>query len=143
MRSNGWVVAAVLLVLGCMPGDGSRLLGIGGSGGGGGSGSVALAFAVQPAGANEDDIITPAIQIVARDSLGNTDVTFTGTVTVALGNNPTGAFLLGTKTIPAVFGVASFGDLAVDRPGSGCTLSATAVGATTAKSGAFNIVSAP
>jgi hypothetical protein len=98
MRPMRWGLSgAVLLVLGCMPGTGSRLLGIGGSGGGGGAGSVALAFAVQPAGATEDEIITPAIQIVARDSLGHTDVTFTFTLTATAAGATTaksGAFAI-------------------------------------------------
>jgi hypothetical protein len=88
------------------------------------------------------EIITPAIQVVALDTLGNTDVNFTGAVTVTLSANPTGAFLDGTRTIAAVSGVASFGDVVVDRAGTGYTLRATASGATAATSNGFNIATA-
>jgi hypothetical protein len=107
---------------------------------GGGTAQDALAFTVQPAGAGAGEIITPPIQVTARDTLGNTDQTFTGNVTIRLLANPTGAFLTGTKTVAAVFGVASFGDLSVDKLGSGYTLVASAVGATQTASGAFAIV---
>lgn len=129
------------LAAGCFPGAGSGLTGIGG-GDGSGAQQRTLAFAVQPSNANEGEIITPAIQVAARDSLGNTDVTFTGNVTVALGANSVGGFLEGTKTVAAVFGVASFGDLSVDRPGSYALL-ATASGATAATSAGFTIVTPP
>ena len=85
-------------------------------------------------------IMTPAITVVARDTLGNIDVTFSGSVTVELAANTDGAFLDGTKTVAAVSGVASFGDLSVDKAGSGFTLVATATGAALATSAAFNIV---
>jgi hypothetical protein len=98
-----------------------------------------LAFTVQPSGAIVDEIITPAVQVAAQDSLGNTDLTFIGNVTVSLGTNPVGANLEGTRTVGAVFGVASFGDLSIDRAATGYRLFATASGATAATSAAFNI----
>ena len=106
----------------------------------GGTVQDALAFTVQPTGAPAGEILTPAIVVVARDTLGNTDPTFGGNVTIALGVNPTGAFLNGTKTVAAVSGVARFGDLSVDRAGGGYTLLANATGATAAASAAFAIV---
>ena len=108
------------------------------SNGGGGATADALAFTVQPASAAAGDIITPAIQVAARDTLGNVDLDFTGNVTVALGANATGATLGGTRTVAAVSGVASFGDLIVDKTGT-YTLNANAAGATTAASAAFAI----
>ncbi|MGH7529266.1 MAG: hypothetical protein ACREMN_02695, partial [Gemmatimonadales bacterium] len=64
-------------------------------------------------------------------------------VSLRIGANPTGAFLRGTLNVAAVNGVASFGDLTVDRPGNGFTIVATAPGAQTATSAAFNIVTPP
>jgi hypothetical protein len=105
----------------------------------GGTPTDQLAFPVQPSGAVAGRIITPAVQVAALDSLGNTDLSFTGAVTVSLGNNPGGGFLGGTRTVGAVNGVASFGDLTVSSAGTGYTLVASASGATDATSNAFNI----
>jgi hypothetical protein len=106
----------------------------------GGTEQLTLAFSSQPSGAAAGDIMTPAITVVARDTLGNTDVTFAGTVTIVLAGNTSGAFLGGTKSVAAFSGVASFGDLTVDRVGSGFILLASAPGATPAASAAFEIV---
>jgi len=105
----------------------------------GGTPTDQLAFPVQPSGAVASQIITPAVQVAALDSLGNTDLSFRGAVTVSLGNNPVGGFLGGTRTVGAVNGVASFGDLSVSSAGTGYTLVAAASGAKNATSKAFNI----
>jgi hypothetical protein len=108
----------------------------------GGAARHTLAFVVQPAGAAAGDIITPAIQVAARDTLGNTDPTFAANVTIRLRANPTGGFLGGTATVASVFGVANFGNLTVSAPGSGYTLVATAPGAAAAVSAGFTIAEA-
>src|SRR5437867_7360545 len=64
---------------------------------------------------------------------------FTGSITVALGNNPGGSTLGGPTTVAAVNGVAGFSALTLDKTGTGYWLTATATGLTTAASGAFNI----
>jgi hypothetical protein len=130
-------IVVALVVAAC---DGTVQVVTGISREGGGTALDALAFTVQPAGAAAGDIITPAIQVAARDTLGNTDQTFTGNVTIGLLADPTGAFLTGTTTVAAVSGVATFGDLTVDKVGSGYTLAASATGATPTTSGAFAIV---
>ena len=109
----------------------------------GGTSADQLAFSVQPQNAVARQIITPAVQVTALDALGNTDVSFTGDVTVSLGTNPGGGFLGGTLTVGAVNGVASFGDLTVSSAGTGYTLvaSAPASGAKSATSNAFDITS--
>jgi len=109
----------------------------------GGTSADQLAFTVQPHRAVARQIITPAVQVTALDPLGNTDVSFTGQVTVSLGTNPGGGFLGGTLTVGAVNGVASFGDLTVSSAGTGYTLvaSAPASGAKSATSNAFDITS--
>ena len=136
MRLTGLVLA--LTAVACDP-TAPVVIGIS-TGGGGGGGAHTLAFIVQPSGAVVDQIITPAIQVAARDTLGNTDPAFTGTVTIALGSNPNGASLNGTTTVALVSGIALFGDLSVDKVGNGYTLVATVAGATSATSGAFAIV---
>lgn len=106
---------------------------------GGVSPTVRLAFTVQPSNAIAGQIITPAIQVTAQNPLGNPDSGFTANVTVAIATNPVGGILGGTKVVAPVGGVASFGDLTVDRPGTGYTLTASAPGATDATSTSFNV----
>jgi len=104
------------------------------------SGDV-LAFAVQPSNATAGDVITPAIQVAILDSLGTPDSSFTGSVTVAIAGNPVGGNLRGTRSVAATNGVALFGDLSIDRAGSGYTLRAGATGMTSVTSASFNILS--
>jgi hypothetical protein len=108
------------------------------SGGGPGAGDV-IAFAVQPSTAIASQIITPAIQVAVRDSLGIPDSSFTGNVTIAIGTNPGGGTLSGTGSVAAVNGVALFGDLSIDRAGNGYTLNAQANGMSSVTSASFNI----
>ena len=87
--------------------------------------------------------IAPAVQIKALDNLGNLVKTFTGTtVTVGLAANPGGGTLSGTVSKPAAAGVVSFSDLAINRTGTGYTLTADATGLTGATSAAFAISAA-
>ncbi|HYU01108.1 MAG TPA: Ig-like domain-containing protein, partial [Gemmatimonadales bacterium] len=83
--------------------------------------------------------ISPAVQVAARDAQGNLVTGFTGSVTVALGTNPSGGTLAGTTTVTAVSGVATFGNLSVDKVGTGYTLAAAATGLAGATSGPFNV----
>ncbi|PYP07464.1 MAG: hypothetical protein DMD59_14705, partial [Gemmatimonadetes bacterium] len=102
-----------------------------------------LAFTVQPSNATAGSTISPPVQVAARDGAGNTDATFSGTITVALGTNPSGGTLSGTRSVAAVNGVASFSNLSIDRAGSGYTLTATATGLTGATSASFTITAPP
>src|SRR5207245_1268371 len=83
--------------------------------------------------------ITPAVQVTAQDGLGNTVTTFTGTVTVAIGNNPGGGTLSGTATVAAVGGVATLANLSINKVGTGYTLTAAATGLATGSSTGFNV----
>src|SRR5439155_1230703 len=98
-----------------------------------------LVFTVQPSSATAGAVITPAAQVTAQDGLGNTVTGFTGTVTLAFGNNPGSATLGGTTSVAAAGGVATFANLAVNRTGTGYTLTASATGLTTTGSAAFDI----
>lgn len=109
------------------------------SGGGGTGAGDVLAFAVQPSAAIAGQIITPPIQVAVRDSLGIPDSSFTGDVTIAIGTNPTGGTLSGTASVATVHGVALFGDLRIDRAGTGYTLIAQANGMSPVTSASFNI----
>ena len=132
------VLGAVIAAAACDP-IGRSVTGISRGGGNGGDAQRALAFTVQPSSAIVGDNIIPAIEVTVRDTLENTDSSFGGSVTVALGANPAGAFLQGTKSVAVVFGVARFGELSVNRAGTGFTLVATASGASSATSAAFDI----
>src|SRR5207253_11031296 len=83
--------------------------------------------------------ITPAVQVTALDAAGNPVPSFTGPVTVALGNNPGGSTLGGTTTVAAVGGVATFSDLSLDKTSSGYGLTATAAGLSSTTSSSFTI----
>jgi hypothetical protein len=126
-----------LVTSACIGGQGSGLVGIAGGNGSNGKPPV-LGFFVQPNSANVGQIITPPVQIVARDSLGSVASTFSGSISISLASNPTGATLSGTKVRGAVNGIASFGDLSLDKAGT-YTLQASASGAAAVTSNAFTI----
>src|SRR6185437_4050288 len=98
-----------------------------------------LAFTQQPSTTVAGAAITPAVQVTALDPAGNLVPGFSGSITLAFGNNPGGSTLGGTTTVAAVNGVASFGDLSANKTGTGYWLTATATGLNTATSSAFTI----
>src|SRR5207245_10147893 len=63
----------------------------------------------------------------------------TGNGSVARGAHPGGATLAGTTTVAAVAGVATFGNLSVDKAGTGYTLTTSATGLTGQPSASFII----
>src|SRR5438034_60754 len=101
-----------------------------------------LVFSVQPVTTAAGAAITPAVQVTARDALENTATGFTGNVTVTLAANPTGGTLSGTTVVAASAGIATFSGLAINKAGTGYTLSATAAGQTGPTSTAFDITPA-
>ena len=107
--------------------------------GGGGSGPDALAFTVQPSSATAGNIITPAMQVQVRDSLGNPDSSFASGITMSISVNPVGGRLSGSLTVAPVNGIAVFGDLVISQSGAGYVLQAAAPGATNASSTSFTI----
>jgi hypothetical protein len=82
------------------------------------AGTTTAPLNVTAASASQLAVITPAgpiltggkftVSVQAVDPFGNVDLTFKGQVTLALGNNPTGAILGGTLTATAARGVATF-----------------------------------
>ncbi|HEX9504765.1 MAG TPA: hypothetical protein VGA62_02045, partial [Acidimicrobiia bacterium] len=98
-----------------------------------------LVFTTQPVSTTAGGTITPAVVVTAKDGFGNTVTSFTGSVTIAIGTNPGGGVLSGTLSHNAVAGVATFNNLSLDKAATGYTLSATAIGLTSATNGAFNI----
>ncbi|HEY6225392.1 MAG TPA: hypothetical protein VIW26_16535, partial [Gemmatimonadales bacterium] len=98
-----------------------------------------LVFAVQPTNIAAGTTIHPQVEVAAHDALGNVATAFTGTVTIAIANNPAGGTLAGTASVAAVAGVASFTNLGIDKAGLAYTLSAAATGPTAATSAAFDV----
>jgi hypothetical protein len=102
-----------------------------------------IAFTVQPPNGAAGTSLSPAIQVTAQDAQGNTTPAFTGNVTIAIGTNPGAATLAGGGPVAAVAGVATFGSLTLNKPGTGYTLTASATGLTGATSTTFNIAIGP
>jgi hypothetical protein len=101
-----------------------------------------LVFSVQPSTDTAGGHIAPAVVVSARDASGQVVTSFTGDVTIDIGNNPGGGTLTGTTFVPsATSGTATFSDLAIDKVGVGYTLTAstTAGGVTGVTSASFSI----
>lgn len=90
----------------------------------GGSQSMPLAVIRQPVAAN---VGTPLgeVQVALQGPDGKPVTTATDAITISLSANPGNGKLIGTTTVAAVNGVASFSGLSIDQPGRGYTLRAT------------------
>lgn len=102
-----------------------------------------LIFTSQPSSTQAGARISPAVQVSVSDSTGSTVLGYNGSVTVALGTNPGGGTLSGTRVIPVNQGVATFPDLTIDKPGTGYSLVASASGLTGATSDPFDVTAVP
>ena len=98
-----------------------------------------LVFTAQPTNTVAGVAIAPAVAVTVQDTYGNTVTSSNASITVAIGTNPGGGTLSGTKTVAAVNGVATFSNLSIDKAGTGYTLTASSGGLTGATSAAFNI----
>ena len=98
--------------------------------------AAVLNFLVQPSNGNPGGLITPAIQVEARDSQGALTDT---RITLALGNNPGGATLGGSLTQGTTNGVAVFNNITVSTAGTGYTLTADTNTTSPVASTAFDI----
>ena len=103
-------------------------------------GAAKLAFIQHPSSTVAGQAISPAVTVQVQDASGNIVTTATDAVTIAILNNPGGATLSGTKTVNASSGVASFGDLSLDKAATGYTLNATGSGLAAATSNSFNVI---
>jgi hypothetical protein len=85
-----------------------------------------LVFLQQPTDTAGGQTVNPAVLVAVVDQFGNV---VTGdnsdTVTLAIGNNPSGGTLSGTLNVAVVNGIAAFSDLSIDQAGCGYTLHAT------------------
>ncbi|MCY3022442.1 MAG: PKD domain-containing protein [Planctomycetota bacterium] len=99
-----------------------------------------LVFQTQPVNTAGGSTIAPSPQVAIQDSLGTVVTTATNSVSIAIGANPGSGTLSGTTGVNAVKGVATFGDLSINKAGVGYTLIATSGVLSAADSGAFDIV---
>jgi WD40-like Beta Propeller Repeat len=104
---------------------------------------VRLAFTVQPGNATAGAPFSPVMTVAIQDSFGQTVTAATTVVAVTFDKNPGGGALMGTVSVAAVAGVASFSDLRIEKAGANYTLKAAATGLTGAKSTPFTIAAGP
>ncbi len=83
---------------------------------------VKLAFVEQPSNSVANATISPAVSVAVEDASGNTVVSASDPVTLALAG---GSGLAGTLTVSPHNGIATFSNLSVSTPGTGLTLLAT------------------
>lgn len=102
-----------------------------------------MIFTVQPTSTEAGATINPAVQVSVADSTGSTALGYNGSVTIALGTNPGGATLSGTRVVAVSAGIATFNDLRLDQPGTGYSLVASASGLTGATSNPFDVTAPP
>ena len=81
------------------------------------------------------------VEVGAEDQFGN-PTSFSGTVSLAIGNNPGNSTLSGTTTATASDGIATFSGLSLNKVGTAYTLTASLNGLTGATTGGFNVTPA-
>jgi streptogramin lyase len=88
-------------------------------------------------------VVNTAFTLVAEivDAYGNVVTSANNSVSIALGNNPTGGKLGGTKTAKAKNGIVTFTGLTLSKVGTGYTILFTSNGLTGATSGPINVTS--
>jgi hypothetical protein len=107
------------------------------------SSTTLFAFITEPGTTPVGQVITPAVRVVAQDSLGNTLTTFNGAVTIVPGGSWSRVgTVAGTLTVSALNGIATFSDLRVGQPGLGWALAATAPGFAYTQSAYFAVTAA-
>jgi YVTN family beta-propeller protein len=99
-----------------------------------------LAFATEPTRGLAGNVMAP-VQVEIQDPFGNRVLPAKDFVTVGLGPTPpdSAAKLVGTASVSAINGLATFPNLAIDSAGIGYTLIGTAVKLTDAQSKPFDI----
>ena len=136
------LAAALCAATACMGPGSEALTGPATASGGGVVISGRLAFLIRPNNVAAGSPISPEVKVEAVDSLGNVLTQFSGTVSVAIGSNPSGGSLRGTTSAAATSGLAIFDTLVINQAGSGYTLIASAAGLATVTSAPFFVVGA-
>ena len=98
-----------------------------------------LGFTSQPGGAYKGTTFTQQPIVAVQDVGGNTVLSYSGNVTIAIGTNPAAGILSGTTSISISNGVATFTNLSIDKAGTGYTLTATCSSLSQSTSALFNV----
>src|SRR5439155_1588025 len=100
-----------------------------------------LAFGQQPTYTPAGSTINPAVTVQILDANGNLVTSDNSDqISLALGANPGGGTLSGTTAVTVNAGVATFGNLSINKTGVGYTLVASSGTLTGAASAAFNVM---
>ena len=83
------------------------------------------------------------LQVGAFDSFGNTATSFSGSVNIALANNPGGSTLGGSAMGTASQGMVTFSGLSLNNAGNGYTITVSSVGLPTITTNAFQVTAPP
>lgn len=102
-----------------------------------------LGFQTQPGDVQANSPIAPPIVVRIITPKGEIDDSQSGPVTLSLLKNPGGATLVGTTTVNAVKGLATFDNVAITAPGTGYSLFASYAGSAPVGSQAFNVAPVP
>jgi alpha-tubulin suppressor-like RCC1 family protein len=101
-----------------------------------------LAFTVQPV-TSIGGTFMPTFKVAVQDAAGNTITDATNTITLGIAVNPGQDSLVGTKTVSAVNGVATFADVSIRKLGNGYVLIATSGNLVPAASNVFDVTFGP
>lgn len=101
---------------------------------------AALAIVGQPTDTVAGASIAPEVAVAITDAFGNRVPASVASVTLGIGDDAGGGTLGGTTTVDAIGGVASFGDLTIERAGGGYTLVAAADALTSATTAPFDVL---
>jgi len=77
-----------------------------------------LVITQQPLTGKAAITLSPALIVKVEDIFGNVAIANTSTITLAISSAPVGAKLAGTLSVKAIKGVASFGNLSLQKRGS-------------------------
>jgi hypothetical protein len=98
-----------------------------------------LQIAQQPTDIGVGQPITPAVKVQVLDAFGNLVTGDNSSVTASMAAGPTGGALLGTLTVQALGGVATFNNLSLNKIGTGYELAFKDGSLTGAVSNAFTV----
>src|SRR6185436_4463681 len=101
-----------------------------------------VVFLQQPTSATAGVSIAPAITVQVQDAAGNPVVGSPVNVVMTIQTNPGSGVLAGTTTVATSGGIATFGDLSINKAGVGYVLHAVSGALTAANSSTFNITAA-
>jgi hypothetical protein len=101
--------------------------------------AVKLVLGTQPGNTIAGVNLAPSLVATAEDQYDNVATAFAGTVSLTFGANPGGDVLHGTASVNAVNGVATFGNVSIQKAAAGYTLVASASGLSSVTTGAFAI----